>query len=141
MAKVLTAKPTGYRMDFETENFVVANTVRSADDHHGQTNARGDGDDNLVVAFDWMQTGTERSRPVRSGDYAGSLQNGKHDAVQYSAGVRRLTPLECERLQGFPDHWTEGMPDSHRYRMLSNAVATVCAQWLGHRLVWVDARL
>jgi site-specific DNA-cytosine methylase len=38
-------------------------------------------------------------------------------------GVRRLTPIECERLQGFPDGWTEGHADSHRYRMMGNAVA------------------
>jgi DNA (cytosine-5)-methyltransferase 1 len=62
-------------------------------------------------------------------------------------GVRRLTPLECERLQGFPDNWTElgadnkPIPDSHRYRLMGNAVATVCAQWLGHRLVAVDSML
>ena len=37
--------------------------------------------------------------------------------------VRRLTPLECERLQGFPDHWTAGQSDSARYRQLGNAVA------------------
>jgi DNA (cytosine-5)-methyltransferase 1 len=37
--------------------------------------------------------------------------------------VRRLTPRECERLQGFPDDWTAGVADSHRYRMLGNAVA------------------
>lgn len=36
--------------------------------------------------------------------------------------VRRLTPTECERLQGFPDGWTEGASDSQRYKMLGNAV-------------------
>lgn len=36
--------------------------------------------------------------------------------------VRRLTPLECERLQGFPDGWTEGISDSQRYKCLGNAV-------------------
>ena len=36
--------------------------------------------------------------------------------------VRRLTPLECERLQGFPDGWTEGLSDTQRYRCLGNAV-------------------
>ena len=49
-------------------------------------------------------------------------------------GVRRLTPTECERLQGFPDGWTEGHADSHRYRMLGNAVAVPCARWIGMRL-------
>lgn len=49
-------------------------------------------------------------------------------------GVRRLTPRECERLQGFPDDWTAGFSDSARYRMIGNAVAVPCAQWLGKRI-------
>jgi len=36
--------------------------------------------------------------------------------------IRRLTPLECERLQGFPDGWTEGISDTQRYKCLGNAV-------------------
>ena len=39
-------------------------------------------------------------------------------------GLRRLTPLECERLQGFPDRWTEGVSDTQRYKMIGNAVTT-----------------
>ena len=42
-------------------------------------------------------------------------------------GVRRLTPAECERLQGFPDGWTDGQGDTNRYKQLGNAVAVpVC---------------
>jgi DNA (cytosine-5)-methyltransferase 1 len=64
--------------------------------------------------------------------------------------VRRLTPLECERLQGFPSGWTSlgegGKPiaDSSRYKMIGNAVAVPCAKWIGSRLstvmqqVWED---
>ncbi len=36
--------------------------------------------------------------------------------------VRRLTPTECERLQGFPDGWTKGVSDTQRYKCLGNAV-------------------
>lgn len=53
-------------------------------------------------------------------------------------GVRRLTPLEAERLQGFPDGWTEGESDSARYRMLGNAVAVPVISWIAQRLVEVD---
>lgn len=49
-------------------------------------------------------------------------------------GVRRLTPTECERLQGFPRGWTEGFSDSVRYRMLGNAVAVPCAYWIAKRI-------
>lgn len=52
-------------------------------------------------------------------------------------GVRRLTPVECERLQGFPDNWTDGQADSTRYRQLGNAVAVPCAEWIARRIVYV----
>lgn len=50
-------------------------------------------------------------------------------------GVRRLTPIECERLQGFPDDWTEEQVDSTRYRQLGNAVAVPCARWIAKRII------
>jgi DNA (cytosine-5)-methyltransferase 1 len=58
-------------------------------------------------------------------------------------GVRRLMPLECERLQGFPDGWTQRggwgpfsweQSDGTRYRQLGNAVCVNVAEWLGHRI-------
>ena len=48
--------------------------------------------------------------------------------------IRRLTPLECERLQGFPDGWTEGVSDTQRYKLLGNAVTTNVIDFLGKRL-------
>ena len=62
-------------------------------------------------------------------------------------GVRRLTPRECERLQGFPDDWTawgrgiSRIKDTNRYRMLGNAVAVPVAEWIARRIVAVDADL
>jgi site-specific DNA-cytosine methylase len=44
--------------------------------------------------------------------------------------VRRLTPTECERLQGFPDGWTDGQADSHRYKQMGNAVAVPVVEWI-----------
>ena len=46
--------------------------------------------------------------------------------------IRRLTPLECERLQGFPDHWTDipGASDSARYKALGNSVAVPCVDFV-----------
>jgi DNA (cytosine-5)-methyltransferase 1 len=49
--------------------------------------------------------------------------------------VRRLTPVECERLQGFPDNWTEGQADSNRYKQMGNAVAVPVVQWIINRMV------
>ena len=44
--------------------------------------------------------------------------------------VRRLTPLECERLQGFPDGWTDGQVDTQRYKQMGNAVAVPVVEWI-----------
>ena len=50
-------------------------------------------------------------------------------------GVRKLTPIECERLQGFPDGWTTGNSDSQRYKQLGNAVSVPVAEWIGRRIM------
>ena len=63
------------------------------------------------------------------------------------AGVRRLTPVECERLQGFPDGWTitdgsdwrdHPRPDGPRYAQMGNAVTVTVAEWIGKRLMKVE---
>lgn len=58
--------------------------------------------------------------------------------LQGAIGVRRLTPTECERLQGFPDGWTAGQADSNRYKQLGNAVAAPVAEWIGRRIMGVQ---
>lgn len=55
-----------------------------------------------------------------------TFQNGK---------IRYLTPLEWERLQGFPDNWTEGLSDTQRYKTLGNAVTVNVIEWLGKRII------
>jgi DNA (cytosine-5)-methyltransferase 1 len=52
--------------------------------------------------------------------------------------VRRLTPVECERLQGFPDDWTSGQADSNRYKQMGNAVAVPVVEWIISRMVGED---
>jgi site-specific DNA-cytosine methylase len=56
-------------------------------------------------------------------------------AVSENKTVRRLTPIECERLQGFPDDWTSGQADSNRYKQMGNAVAVPVVEWIIGRLV------
>jgi site-specific DNA-cytosine methylase len=51
-------------------------------------------------------------------------------AVATENQVRRLTPLECERLQGFPDDWTASQSDSARYKQMGNAVAVPVVEWI-----------
>lgn len=70
-----------------------------------------------------------------------SLLESQDTFVGATQGVRRLTPIECERLQGFPDGWTEGQADSHRYRQLGNAVCVPVAEYIGHRLMRVEELL
>jgi DNA (cytosine-5)-methyltransferase 1 len=63
----------------------------------------------------------------------GGLKKG---GVAHAGGVRRLTPKECCRLQGFPDDWLDGLglSDSAKYRMLGNAVAVPVAEWIANRI-------
>jgi len=49
--------------------------------------------------------------------------------------IRRLTPTECERLQGFPDGWTEGVSNTQRYKLLGNAVTVNVVEFLGKQLL------
>ena len=49
--------------------------------------------------------------------------------------VRRLTPIECERLQGLPDNWTEGGSDTARYRAIGNGMAQPCADYVMSKVV------
>jgi len=47
----------------------------------------------------------------------------KTGLYMFNKNIRRLTPTECERLQGFPDNWTEGISETQRYKCLGNAVS------------------
>lgn len=57
-----------------------------------------------------------------------------------TSGLRRLTPLECERLQGFPDGWTQigNTSDSARYKALGNSMAVPVINWIGKRIELVE---
>jgi DNA (cytosine-5)-methyltransferase 1 len=61
-------------------------------------------------------------------------QGGKTGLYETNMKIRRLTPTECERLQGFPDGWTEGVSDTQRYKCLGNAVTTNVITEIGKKL-------
>lgn len=88
-----------------------------------------DAADNKIFTWNWPSGGEVRhdfnEKPM--------LQSSQVPAV----GVRRLTPTECERLQGFPDGWTGGQSDSTRYRQLGNAVAVPVVKWIARRIMEV----
>lgn len=79
-----------------------------------------------------------------SEELAYSLRGGRTQSVGSGMAVRRLTPRECERLQGFPDDYTlithRGKPaaDGPRYKALGNSMAVPVMRWIGQRLQAVD---
>ena len=71
------------------------------------------------------------------GDTHHTLRAGTKQStgVIMESNVRRLTPVECERLQGFPDDWTAGQSDSTRYKQMGNAVAVPVVEWIVQNIV------
>ncbi len=163
VAACLTAK--GQRIDFEVETMVAqaiafdckgseaqvdesgaTPTLRAMGHAGSHANAGGQ----LAVAFDLR------------GREGGEMPEGPHDTANIRAAsggssrsyiatrwaVRRLTPLECERLQGFPDGYTDvpyrkrnWTPDGPRYKALGNSMAVNAMEWLGQRIDHVRALL
>lgn len=104
-------------------------------------------DDANLVAFDTTQitSKTNRSNP-KAGKACHPLAARAHPpAIVSPLAVRRLTPRECERLQGFPDDYTaipyrnKPAADGPRYKALGNSMAVNVMRWLGMRIALVDA--
>jgi len=117
VAKCLTAH--GHRLDGDTETFVVADMVQ-------------------------MTSATNRSNP-KPGDPAPTwAQTSRLTAFSSPTGVRRLMPVECERLQGLPDDWTRygrkedgtvyEVKDGPRYAMIGNGGAVPVVEWIARRI-------
>ena len=157
------------RMDFETETFVAHCLKAEGADASEDGTGRGV----PLVVFDTTQitSKTNRCNP-QPGDPCHPLAAGAHaPAIAFhlrgreggavagnsagvvnavlppAGGVRRLTPRECERLQGFPDGYTEipyrGKPakDGPRYKALGNSMAINVMSWVGARIRMVDELL
>jgi site-specific DNA-cytosine methylase len=79
--------------------------------------------------------GTEVSPTLRSGS-----NGGVYPAIHKGSTVRRLTPIKCERLQGFPANWTQvqhkgkPMADGPRYKMCGNSIAVPVIKWIFKRI-------
>jgi DNA (cytosine-5)-methyltransferase 1 len=85
-----------------------------------------------------------------TGDVTKTIDTGQdyhHVPNVLQSTVRRLTPVECERLQGFPDNFTaipwrkkgaEDCPDGPRYKALGNSMAVPVMRWIGERINAVD---
>jgi DNA (cytosine-5)-methyltransferase 1 len=73
--------------------------------------------------------------PLISDDKSLTIATANDQTLLNEGTVRRLTPVECERLQGFPDDWTAGQSDSARYKQMGNAVAVPVVEWLIQNIV------
>lgn len=101
----------------EKDNYVVAGTLRTHNDGKGFRETK-DGDSPCIPA---------RAREDGSGQ----------PIININKTIRRLTPIECERLQGFPDNWTlaNGISDTQRYKMCGNAVTVDVVEAVGKSLL------
>ena len=95
-----------------------------------------------AVAFGWQNAAAQG---MAVDTISPALDKSKTPATQHAAAVRRLMPVECERLMGFPDGYTlvpfRGKPaaDGNRYKALGNSWAVNCARWIGWRISLVDS--
>lgn len=100
----------------------VAYTLRANPSHSGD---KGDGGINTTLI----------TSTLRGFGHGWQGQHSDTNAVLVPlVGVRRLTPTECERLQGFPDGWTAGQSDTQRYKQMGNAVTVNVIEWIGNRI-------
>ena len=140
------------RVDYESESFVIHGTQDPCTASVAFALGRNNGGENVLCIHD-KATRHKGGGETRNGDGAGNglgvskpndpmytLTCGDRHAVS-TPKVRKLLPVECERLQGFPDSYTlvthRGKPaaDGPRYSAIGNSKATNCVQWLGVRLL------
>ena len=146
VAKTLT-RGVGQRYDFETETLpVVFGAQNSA--------SQGDGVSKEVVAtLDKSKGPAVATHSVAGTMLSRNTSGGFSSSIDHAAGgymclsgsaVRRLTPRECERLQGFPDDYTlipyRGKPaaDTPRYKAMGNSMAVPVMRWIGKRIQMVE---
>ena len=69
----------------------------------------------------------------------GTVNRSSHLIKDDTGGYRILTPVECERINGFDDDWTEGMPERFRYFVMGNALVVPLVEKMGRRLIEIDS--
>jgi DNA (cytosine-5)-methyltransferase 1 len=114
---LFAAQPVAYSFDS-----LASNSMKSSNPHSG------------CRAVDLSKT-LDTTTPEPSKNQGGM-------AVMQSMAVRRLTPTECERLQGFPDGYTnikDKCPDGPRYKALGNSMAVPVMKWIGERIQIIDS--
>jgi DNA (cytosine-5)-methyltransferase 1 len=133
-----TAFPIGRNGDGKIVGALAANTGMKQQNYIAQGITIHGTDKTVKVASYTDVAGSLRTKPPRG------IENSSTTAVQHGMTVRRLTPKECERLQGFPDDHTkipwrnksaEDCPDGPRYKAIGNSKAVPVIKWIGERLL------
>jgi DNA (cytosine-5)-methyltransferase 1 len=158
VARALTT--SNQRIDAETETLLVARAFaensRAELRFEGGDGQRvgaistgggkpGQGVPTIATALNWQAGGKQTT--LGGGPVSSALVKEQIPGVQIGAAVRRLTPRECERLQGFPDGYTlvnvRGKPaaDGPRYKALGNSMAVPVMRWIGERIQLVESTL
>lgn len=96
--------------------------------------------------YEYLMFDYQHSMRRRQGNYELDISstintNCRHYVTQKDTpnSTRKFMPVEWERLQGFPDGWTEGLSDNNRYFALGNSVTVPVVQWIVERMVMVDS--
>jgi len=136
VAHALTASPSiSGRQDPSGEDYIVG--ALNSGKHPGGFNGQDAYSNNhLQISY--------KIRGGKSGGGKGYLGSEEiaftlHGVEDQRIGIRRLTPTECSRLQGFPDNWNAWLSDSARYKQFGNAVCVPVAEWIGKRIVGLEA--
>lgn len=153
VAACLTAK--GQRIDFDVETFAVHGTQDPDTNLElAHTLGRNNGQENAIFTEPFTLAIRGRNEgstvEVRNDGVANALLTPNGDragmgvgAIGWGMQVRRLMPVECERLQGFPDNHTQiswrgkeatECPDGPRYRAIGNSMAVPVMRWIGERI-------
>lgn len=140
----LNAHPN--RLDAESETLIAFDTTQITSKTNRCKPQVGDPSHPLAagahapaIAF-----GAQMSTPHWQSDHSDTLQAKNPKAVATGSSVRRLTPRECERLQGFPDDYTliahrgKSAADGPRYKALGNSMAVPVMAWIGRRIEAVN---
>lgn len=125
------------------QNFVL-NLTPNSGSISGTTQAVTTQQHNMRGAYVLQKTGTLTATYGTKWGSNQDISNGMHMFPRPEQGIRRLTPLECERLQGFPDNWTnidwrgKPAPDGRRYHAVGNSIPIPFLYWIMSRIQKVD---
>jgi DNA (cytosine-5)-methyltransferase 1 len=152
-ADLMVASAREGAMAAETKTYRKSRRAQSVDDHETwvedetantlNTFETGDVRTTQSVVVPTLTAASNPSRSPQSSEVTAQVA----DVFEAAYTVRRLTPVECERLQGFPDDYSQipikGKPaaDGPRYKALGNSMAVPVMRWIGQRIAKVDALL